>query len=149
MKYLGTFLDAQTSQNASYRNSIAIPVTTTPALFGTLGLSTVGAGANIRVEFAFSAAISSLAALLTPVNIEVYRGVGPVRVLVYSAQITLPVAGLGVASETVFTLAGADFNPPSPSNFLIYQSFISIPAGIVILPTRTGPESFYAAAYSD
>lgn len=57
---MGAFLDAQTSQNASYRNSIAIPVTTTPALFGTLGLSTVGAGANIRVEFAFSAAISSL-----------------------------------------------------------------------------------------
>ncbi|MGE7760419.1 hypothetical protein [Peribacillus sp. NPDC097895] len=146
---MGKFLDSQISQNASFRNSIAIPVTTTPALFGTLGLSTAGAGPNIRVEFTFTATLSTLAALLTPVNVEVYRGTGPGRVLVYSGQITLPVAGLGVASETVFTLAGADFNPPSPSDFLIYQSFISIPAGIVILPTRTGPESFFAAAYSN
>ncbi|MBR8645544.1 hypothetical protein KEH51_19935 [[Brevibacterium] frigoritolerans] len=61
----------------------------------------------------------------------------------------MAVAGLGVASETVITLAGADFNPPSPDNFLIYQSFISIPGGIIIVPTRTGPESFFAAAYSD
>ncbi|MCK2003974.1 hypothetical protein MZM54_21550 [[Brevibacterium] frigoritolerans] len=146
---MGTFLDAQTSQNASFRNSIAVPVTTTPALFGTLGLDTTGAGPNIRVEFTFTATLSSLAALLTPVNIEVYRGTGVDRVLVYSAQQTLPVAGIGLASETVITLAGADFNPPSPNNFLIYQSFISIPGGIIIAPTRTGPESFYAAAYSD
>ena len=146
---MAIFLDAMTSQNASFRNSIAIPVTTTPALFGTLGLNTTGSGGNIRVEFNFTATLSTLAALLTPINIEIYRGTGPDRVLVYSAQPTLPVAGLGVASRTVITLAGADFNPPSPDNFLIYQAFISIPGGIAILPTRTGPESFYAAAYSD
>ncbi|CAH0131906.1 MULTISPECIES: hypothetical protein [Bacillaceae] len=146
---MGKFLDAQTSQNASYRDSISIPVTTTPALFGSLGLNTTGAGPNIRVEFTFTATLSSLAAILTPVNIEIYRGTGVGRVLVYSAQLTLPVAGLGVASETIITLAGADFNPPSPNNFLVYQSFISIPGGIVIAPTRTGPESFFAAAFSN
>jgi hypothetical protein len=146
---LGKFLDAQTSQNASYRDSISIPVTTTPALFGSLGLNTTGAGPNIRVEFTFTATLSSLAAILTPVNIEIYRGTGVGRVLVYSAQLTLAVAGLGVASETIITLAGADFNPPSPNNFLVYQSFISIPGGIVIAPTRTGPESFFAAAFSN
>ncbi len=37
---MGTFLDAQTSQNASFSDSISIPVTTTPALFGSLGLNT-------------------------------------------------------------------------------------------------------------
>ncbi|MFF2498140.1 hypothetical protein [Peribacillus sp. NPDC058075] len=146
---MGIFLDAQTSQNASYRDSISVPVTATPALFGTLGLNTTGAGPNLRVEFTFTATLSSLAALLTPVNIEIYRGTGVGRVLVYSAQLTLPVAGLGVASETLITLAGADFNPPSPNNFLVYQSFISIPGGIVVAPTRTGPESFYAAAFSN
>jgi hypothetical protein len=146
---LGKFLDAQTSQNASYRDSISIPVTTTPTLFGSLGLNTTGAGPNIRVEFTFTATLSSLTAILTPVNIEIYRGTGVGRVLVYSAQLTLPVAGLGVASETIITLAGADFNPPSPNNFLVYQSFISIPGGIVIAPTRTGPESFFAAAFSN
>ncbi|MGE7760006.1 hypothetical protein [Peribacillus sp. NPDC097895] len=146
---MGTFLDAQISQNASYRDSISIPVTTTSALFGTLGLNTTSAGPNIRVEFTFTATLSSIAAILTPINIEVYRGTGPGRVLVYSGQQTLPVAGLGVASETIVTLAGADFNPPSPNNFLTYQSFISIPGGTVIAPTRTGPESFFAAAYSN
>ncbi|MCK1982852.1 MULTISPECIES: hypothetical protein [Peribacillus] len=146
---MGKFLDAQTSQNASYRDSISVPVTATPALFGTLGLNTTGAGPNLRVEFTFTATLSSLAAILTPVNIEIYRGTGVGRVLVYSAQLTLPVAGLGVASETLITLAGADFNPPSPNNFLVYQSFISIPGGIVVAPTRTGPESFYAAAFSN
>ncbi|MES1039921.1 hypothetical protein [Peribacillus simplex] len=146
---MGKFLDAQTSQNASYRDSISVPVTATPALFGTLGLNTTGAGPNLRVEFTFTATLSSLAAILTPVNIEIYRGTGVGRVLVYSAQLTLPVAGLGVASETIITLAGADFNPPSPNNFLVYQSFISIPGGIVVAPTRTGPESFYAAAFSN
>ncbi|AOH55186.1 hypothetical protein ABE28_012575 [Peribacillus muralis] len=146
---MGKFLDAQTSQNASYRDSISIPVTTTPVLFGSLGLNTAGAGANLRVEFTFTATLSSLAAILTPVNIEIYRGTGVGRVLVYSAQQTLPIAGLGVASETIISLSGADFNPPAPNNFLVYQAFISIPGGIVIAPTRTGPESFFAAAFSD
>lgn len=146
---MAKFLDAQTSQRASYAGSISIPVTTTPELFGTLGLNTAGAGPNIRVEFAFTATITSLLSVLTPINIDVYRGTGPNRALVYSAAPTLAVAGLGVASATVVSLTGADFNPPSPNNFLIYQAFISLPAGVALLPTRTGPESFFAAAYSD
>ena len=39
-----TFLDARTSQNATYANSIAIPITAinTPELFGQIGLLTAG-----------------------------------------------------------------------------------------------------------
>ena len=81
---MGTFLDAQISQNISFSGGIAIPLSSTPALFGTLGLNT----------------------------------------------------------------AGADYRPPNPGNS-VYQAFISIPGGIVLVPTRTGPESLNAAAYSD
>lgn len=38
---MGTFLDAQISQNTSFSGGIAIPLSSTPALFGTLGLNTV------------------------------------------------------------------------------------------------------------
>ncbi|MDQ0269725.1 hypothetical protein [Cytobacillus purgationiresistens] len=146
---MGKFLDAQTSQNASTNGAISIPVTTTPALFGTLGLSTAGAGANIRVGISLSVTFSSLASVLTPIRVDIYRGQGPGRALIYSATDTLPVAGLGLASTTVLSFNAADFNPTSADNFLVYQAFISAPGGILLLPTRTGPETFYAAAYSD
>ncbi|MFC5734536.1 hypothetical protein [Cytobacillus gottheilii] len=146
---MGTFLDAQTSQNASFSDSISIPVTTTPALFGSLGLNTTGAAGPIRVEFAFTATVTSLLSLLQPITIQIYRVSGGVSTLVYSAAPTLAVAGLGVASRTVISLSGADFNPPAPDNFLVYQAYISIPGGVAIAPTRVGPESFSAAAYSN
>lgn len=142
-------LDARTSQNASYINSISIPVTSTPQLFGTLGLDTTGAGPNIRVEFALTASFTSVATLLSAVDITVYRGTGPNRVLVYSARETMPVSVLGVAATRTITVSGADFNPPSPNNFLVYQAFINVSSGIAVAPTRTGPESFYAVAFSD
>lgn len=146
---MGKLLDQQVSQNASTSGAISIPVSTTPQLFGTLGLHTAGAGSNLRVEYTFTAAFSSLASLLTPINISIYRGTGADRVLVFSATQTLPVAGLGVASNTVISLSGADFNPPSPNNFLIYQAFISTTGGLSILPRRIGPETFSASSYSD
>lgn len=146
---MGTFLDAQISQNISFSGQIAIPLSPTPALFGTLGLNTAGAGTNLRVQFSATFAISSLVTVAVPITIQVYRGVGPGRVLVYSATETSPVIGaLGVASRRIITITGADYRPPNPGN-LVYQAFISIPGGIVLVPTRTGPESFNAAAYSD
>ncbi|OLS34057.1 hypothetical protein [Bacillus sp. MRMR6] len=142
------FLDAQISQNISYSDAISIPLSSTPTLFATLGLNLSAAGPNRRVQFTGTIAVSSLAQVLVPINIEIYRGTGPNRVLVYSASETSQVSGtLGVASRRIITLTGADFNPPPA--FLIYQAFISIPGGVPIAPTRTGPESFNAQAYSD
>lgn len=149
VEIMGKFLDSQSSQNASYDGSISIPITATPALFGTLGLNVADAGPNLRVQFAFTATASAIVTVATSINIDIYRGVGAGRVLVYSATAVLPVLGLGVLSSETITLTGSDFNPPAPNNFLIYQAFISVPAGTLILPTRTGPENFYAAAYSD
>jgi hypothetical protein len=147
---MGKFLDAQISQNSSTSGSIAIPLTSTPQLFGTLGLSTAGAGANIRTQFTATVSISSLALVAVPVTISIFRGMGPGAVLVYSATETSEVAGvLGVASRKVFTITGADFKPPAPGSFLVYQAFVSIPGGVALAPTRNGPESFNAAIYSD
>ncbi|MCR8642500.1 hypothetical protein NV379_07465 [Paenibacillus sp. N1-5-1-14] len=144
----GKFLDSQISQNGSFTGSVGIGVTSTPALFGTLGLITSGAGAHLRVQFTATVTVSSLVSVLTPVTIQIFRGTGVGATLVYSATESLPL-GLLVLSETVFTATGCDYQPPNPDGFLIYQAFVSIPAGLAILPVRTGPESFNAAAYSD
>ncbi|MFB3161493.1 hypothetical protein P5G62_011705 [Neobacillus sp. 179-C4.2 HS] len=142
-------LDAQISQNISTSGGISIPLTTTPTLFATLGLNTSGAGADLRVQFTGTVGISSLAQVAVPITVDVYRGIGPNRVLVYSVTETSEVAGtLGVASRKILTFTGADSNPPNPG-FLIYQAFVSIPGGIPIAPTRTGPESFNAQVYSE
>ncbi|MFE4143744.1 hypothetical protein ACFX4I_18185 [Peribacillus sp. YIM B13472] len=148
---MGRFLDARISQNISKSGQIAIPLSSTPARFGTLGLVTSGAGPNLRVQFTATVAISSLAAVLVPVLIEIYRGQGPGRVLVYSATETAPAAGaLLVASRHIITVTGADYLPPNPpTGLLAYEAFVSIPGGVPVAPTRTGPESFNAAAYSD
>lgn len=103
----------------------------------------------MRVQFTATAAISSLVTVAVPITIEIYRGIGANRVLVYSAIETSPVlGGLGVASRRILTVTGADYRPPTTGS-LIYQAFISIPGGIGIVPSRTGPESFNAAIYSD
>lgn len=144
-------LDARTSQNISYSGGLSIPVSATPALFAEVGLITTGAGPSLRIQFTASVALSSLASVAVPVRIDIYRGrqSDPNRVLVYSAVETTDVAGvLGVASRKIFTVTGSDYVPPNPG-LLVYQAFISIPGGVPVAPTRTGPESFNAAAYSD
>lgn len=143
------FLDAQISQNARTSGAIADPLGPTPELFGTLGLNTAGAGPNLRIQFAATVAISSLATAAVPIRISIFRGVGPGRVLVYSA-VEQPIAAgaVGALSRRVITVTGADYRPPN-SGFLIYQAFVSTEGPVEIAPTRTGPESFNAAAYSD
>ncbi|MFJ5760220.1 hypothetical protein ACIQAA_14040 [Neobacillus sp. NPDC093182] len=142
-------LDAQISQNISHSGAISIPLSATPTLFATLGLNTAGAGVNLRIQFTGTVGISSLAQVAVPVTVEVYRGTGPTRVLIYSATETSDVAGtVGVAARNILTFTGADFNPPNPG-FLIYQAFVRIPGGVPVAPTRTGPESFNAQAYSE
>jgi small basic protein len=76
MYIMGTFLDAQISQNISISGGIAIPLSSTPALFATLDLTTGGAGPNLRVQFTATIAISSLVTVAVPITIEIYRGVG-------------------------------------------------------------------------
>ncbi|MCY7490104.1 hypothetical protein ABNB59_15570 [Paenibacillus larvae] len=143
-----TYLDAQISQNSGSFGAPLASVTTTPALFGTLGLITAGAGANLRVQFEATVTISAIVDVLSSVIIQIVRGVGGpgVGTTVYTAIHTLPILGVGVLSTDVITIAGADFLPPNPV-FLTYQAFVSVTG--IALATRVGPESFNALAVSD
>ncbi|MDF2936159.1 MAG: hypothetical protein K0Q90_1532 [Paenibacillaceae bacterium] len=144
---MAILLDQQVSQNASTANSIAIPVSATPALFGTLGLNVAGAGTNLRVHFTATVTVSGLIAVLTPVTITVFRVIGGVPTLVFSVTESLPVGTL-ILTTNVVTANGVDYNPPNPG-FLIYQAFVSTSGLLEVFPTRVGPESFNAEAYSD
>ncbi|PAE44080.1 hypothetical protein [Bacillus sp. 7884-1] len=143
------FLDARTSQNISTSNATGIPVTATPALFGTLGLNTTGAGPNLRVQFTATVSISSLATIAVPITITIFRGVGPDAVLVYRAtELPIALGAVGALNRRIITVTGSDYQPPNPG-FLIYQAFVNTEGGVAVAPTRTGPESFNASAYSD
>lgn len=50
-------LDARTSQNASYANSISIPVSTTPQLFARLTLNANGATGLVRTQISGTVAV--------------------------------------------------------------------------------------------
>jgi hypothetical protein len=142
------FIDAEISQNSSFSGATSIPITATPTLYATLGLDLSTAGPNRRVQFTTTVGVSSIASVAVPVTIDVYRVVGSNLIKVYSATETSEAAGtVGVISRKIFTLTGADFDPPA--QFLLYQAFISIPRGVAVAPTRSGPESFNAQAFSD
>lgn len=140
-------VDSQISQNSSTAGSIAIPASATPALFGTLGLDTAAAGANLSVHFTATVTLSALVSVLTPVTITIFRVVDGVSTEVYSATESLPVGTL-VLTTDVLTITGIDLLTTNPG-FVIYQAFVSVPGGLIVIPTRVGPESFEAVAYSD
>lgn len=144
---MAIFLDQQVSQNASTSGAIAIPLSATPTLFGTLGLDTSGAGPNLRVHFTATVTASALVTVLTPITVDIFRVINGVSTLIFSVTENLPVGTL-VVSQNVVTANGVDYNPPNPG-FIVYQAFVSIPAGLAVIPTRVGPESFNAEAYSD
>ena len=142
---MAILLDQQVSQNASTAGALAIPVDVTPALFGTLGLNTSGAGTNLRVHFTATVTVSGLITVLTPITI--FRVVDGMSTLIFSATETLPVGAL-ILTTSVVTANGVDYQPPNPG-FLVYQAFVSTSGLLEVFPTRVGPESFNAEAYSD
>ncbi|WP_261304288.1 hypothetical protein [Paenibacillus andongensis] len=142
-------LDARTSQNASFQQSISSSTSSTPTLFGQVGLECLNPGGLIRVQFTATATISfpGNATDLT-ILIQVVRGTLITDPLVYSANLTIP-ATAPVEGSLIFpyTVTGSDYNVPAPpTSQLIYSAFISSNS---TLPLRVGPESFNAAAYSD
>lgn len=140
-------LDARTSQNASYANSIAIPIliVDSPALVGQVGLNVHNASGITRVIFNGTVAMQlPLLPVVTAVTLTVVRGFLPTDPLVYSATEILDLEILG---SQVLTITGSDYNVPFPiSNQLVYTMFISASA---LGTVRVGPESFNAVAYSD
>lgn len=142
-------IDARTSQNASYANSIAIPVTTTPQLVGQIAFATDGLGTNPRVRLAAAAGVQNNTAVAgSTVTLMLVRGTQPTDTPIYSAR-HMPRTGPQPQSPDPQTLSisAADFRPPIPANRrLVYSLFItSDTPGFV----RTGPENFDGVLYSD
>lgn len=140
---MAQFLDARTSQNASYANSIAVPilVVDTPQLAGRIGLSTLNAGPNIRVTFQGTIAVQVPLALVG-ITITVVRGTLPTDEVVFSATQTFD---LSVLAPQIISFSGADFDPPA-GNQLTYTMFIS---SNLLGTIRVGPETFSGIAVSD
>ncbi|WP_342047791.1 hypothetical protein [Bacillus sp. OTU530] len=138
-------LDARTSQNASYANSISIPVSTTPVLFAQLTLSAGGATGLVRTEMVGTVAVQLPGIpVATSITVTIVRGTTLSDLSIYSVRESLDVS---VAGPQVLSFAASDFNVPIPaSNQVVYTVFIS---ASVVGTTRVGPESFNAAIYSD
>ena len=141
------FLDARTSQNASFSNSIAIPVVAggTPDIFGQIGLLVQQANNPIRVQLSGTVTLQlPLLPVATTITIRIVRGTTLNDLLVFSTSQVLDVSILG---PKLFTFTASDFNVTKPqSGPLIYTAFIS---SNILGTIRVGPESFNANAYSD
>ncbi|SDW13518.1 hypothetical protein [Paenibacillus sp. CF384] len=138
-------LDSKTSQNASYANSIAIPITiiNTPNLIAqqTLNLS-AGVAGQTRVEFTGVAAVQlPLLPLLTTVTIFVTRGLTAGDTNVFSAAQNLD---LSIIGPQLLAFSGSDFNAPNIANQAYSVWIQSSALGTV----RVGPESFNFTAFS-
>ncbi|MEK4359530.1 hypothetical protein NYE48_21045 [Paenibacillus sp. FSL M7-1455] len=110
-------------------------------------MNTAAAGPNLSVHFTATVTLSAIVSVLVPITITIFRVVGGVSTLVYSATQSLPVGTLLLTTE-VITVTGIDLLTTNPG-FVVYQAFVSIPGGLAVIPTRVGPESFEAVAYSD
>ncbi|MEY8190552.1 hypothetical protein AB4X15_12975 [Peribacillus simplex] len=147
---MSQFLDLRTTQNASYANSISIPIsgTGTPQFIGQVGLNVSGATGTIRVGLYGTVAVQlPLLPVTSSITLTVVEGtnVTPEQGIVYSASQVLEANILG---PTILTFNGTRFNAPVPpaGQVLAYSLFISTNAlGLV----RVGPESFSAIAVSD
>ncbi|SET16057.1 hypothetical protein [Paenibacillus sp. NFR01] len=140
---MSTFIDARTSQNASYGNSIAIPilVINTPQLFGQIGLVTTGITTNPRVLLSGTVSLQ-LPLALVGITVTVVRGTLPTDPVVYSATSTF---SLSVLAPQVISFSADDFNPPITSQ-LTYTAFVS---SNLLGSVRVGPESFDGILVSD
>ncbi|MEI0737904.1 hypothetical protein VQ056_16565 [Paenibacillus sp. JTLBN-2024] len=102
-------------------------------------MNTAAAGPNLSVHFTATVTLSAIVSVLVPITITIFRVVGGVSTLVYSATQSLPVGTLLLTTE-VITVTGIDLLTTNPG-FVVYQAFVSIPGGLAVIPTRVGPES--------
>lgn len=140
---MGTYIDGRTSQNASYANSIAIPilVINTPQLFGQIGFVPTLVGANPRAILKGTISLQ-LPLALVGVTITVVRGTLATDPLVYSATSTFD---LSVLAPQIITFSADDFNPPI-TDPLVYTAFVS---SNLLGTVRVGPENFDGILVSD
>ncbi|WP_433581287.1 hypothetical protein [Paenibacillus amylolyticus] len=139
-------LDARTSQNASYGNTISIPLpANTPVAIGQVGLDATDADGNIRVQLS---GIAELAFPTTPPfdSVIAFSIVRDTDSLVAYALYSVSVTEANPNAVQVVTINASDFNVPlPPSNELVYTLYLFCTTDA----TRIGIESFNAVAYSD
>lgn len=139
-------IDARTSQNASYANSISVPILLgEQELFGRVILLTNGATGLLRTQLNGTVTVQlPLLPVATSVTVTVVRGFAPTDLVIYSAREALD---LSIVGPQVISFTASDFRVPIPAdNRLPYTAFVSADA---IGTFRVGPESFNAAVYSD
>jgi hypothetical protein len=139
-------LDARTSQNASFANSISIPITVTNAgqLWAQQALNLSGGTAfAVRVDFSGTIALQlPLTPIATNVTIFIVRGTTPSDLIIFSAAENLNTSIIG---PQILSFAASDFNAPNISP-VTYTAFVSVNT---LGTTRVGPESLNLTAYSD
>jgi hypothetical protein len=138
-------LDSRTSQNASFANSISIPITVINAgqLWAqqTLNLSG-GTAFTVRVEFSGTISLQlPLIPVVTNVLILIVRGTTPSDLIIFSAAENL---NTSIVGPQILSFAASDFNAPNISP-ITYTAFVSVSA---LGTTRVGPESLNLTAYS-
>ncbi|MEJ9227118.1 hypothetical protein [Priestia aryabhattai] len=142
---MAQLVDAKSSQNASYANSISVPVlATAQQIFAQLTLSTAGATGPLNTLMTGTLAVQlPLLPVATTVTVTIVRGTNLSDLQIYSVSENLT---LSVVGPQVISFTASDFNVPLPSNGQVtYTAFIS---ANVLGTVRVGPESFNAAIYS-
>ncbi|BCB05657.1 glycosyltransferase family 2 protein [Bacillus sp. KH172YL63] len=145
-------LDARTSQNASFENSINVPLTAGPVLTGIVGLNTTGAAGAVTTQFGGTVSIQPRPGFVgvTGITINIYRGEDPTGTLVYSAteNLNVPLETGPEPAITIVSFEGSDYQVADPDDLLIYSMYVqsSIDGGDNTL-NRVGPESFNARVY--
>lgn len=142
---MSQLVDAKSSQNASYANSISVPVlATAQQIFAQLTLSTAGATGPLNTLMTGTLTVQlPILPVATTVTLTIVRGTNVSDLEIYSVSENLTLSVLG---PQVISFTASDFNVPIPGNGQItYTAFIS---ANVLGTVRVGPESFNAAIYS-
>ncbi|RUS46469.1 hypothetical protein [Cohnella sp. AR92] len=138
---MGTFLDLRSSMNSSRTGFPNVPLTTTPALFGVIGLQT-GNVVNKVITLNGTVGISDPVVGNT-FTIQVLRGT-----TTYNAANVIYTATLGVRVSLfgdLYSFSAQDLLAPAAAE-TIYSAFIFGGPLIVLSGVRSGPEVFWGIA---
>jgi hypothetical protein len=138
---MGTFLDLRSSMNAGLSGFPEVPLTTTPVLFGVIGLQTRNV-ANPIVDLTGMVGISDPIVGNT-FTIDICRGTtvfNPANVI-YSVTLGARVS----LFADIYTFTAQDLLAPAAAE-TVYSAFISGGPLIVLSGVRSGPEVFWGIA---
>ncbi|GIO10757.1 hypothetical protein J19TS2_03120 [Cohnella xylanilytica] len=138
---MGRFLDLRSSMNSSITGAPNTPLTTTPVLFGVIGLQTDNVANKVIT-------LTGMVGISDPIvgntfTIQILRGT-----TTYSPANVIYTATLGVRVSLfsdIYTFTAQDLLAPAAAE-TIYSAFIFGGPLIVLSGVRTGPEVFWGIA---